>query len=144
MPIIPGSLQVRRGLQVATISGTPGTHVSLTTFVKTQITHSKLVCTRTGCPPNAGTALSINGCDLTKFNIWSDNFFESLAHVCKRTQHITDDTWKSSVHIRELRRDGYLSPSPSVPANHHPIPTVPGDIHPMHAAQKQHFYSASA
>lgn len=63
-----------------------------TTFdfhTKLNITYSKLVCTSTGCPPNAGTALSIKGCDLTKFNVWSDNVFESSVHVCKWTNKNT-------------------------------------------------------
>lgn len=66
---------------------------------KLKITYSKLVCTSTGCPPNAGTALSIKGCDLTKFNVWSDNVFESSVHVCKWTNKNTF----TNVRLQELQ-----------------------------------------
>jgi len=49
-----------------------------TTDFPLNTTHLRLVCTIIGCPPNAGTDLSISGCDLMKFKVWSDRIWESF------------------------------------------------------------------
>jgi len=51
----------------------------------TNDTHWKLGRTISGCPPKAGTALSISGCDLIKPRVWSDNSRELLEHACVYT-----------------------------------------------------------
>ena len=77
-------------------------------FYVNYCTHCRLGRTSNGCPPKAGMALSISGCDLMKLSVWSDNRRELFEHIytCTQQLHVTMEHSSVTRMWANAQRDG--------------------------------------